>query len=404
MIPEIEILPAQAEFIESKETHTAYIGGFGSGKSTAGILKTVAFKLANPGLAVAYYLPTYQLIKDIAFPKFSQILDLIGVKYTLNQSDKEFRTDYGKIIMRSLDNPDLIIGYEVCYSCIDEVDVVPLEKMQNAFSKIVARNRSKTKDGLNLTDMVGTPEGFGFAYNYFVKDKKPNRRLIKVKTTDNPFNSDSYVQSLIDSFSNPQMIEAYINGEFVNLRAGRVYSNFDRKDNHKAAYIEQTDDVLHIGMDFNITNMSAVVHVIRGNEFIAVAELIGIYDTMAMCRTIKDKYSDKKIVIYPDASGKNRNTSGLSDIQMLMNEGFNIRVGNQNPFVRDRVNSMNLAFLNNKGERKYFVNTFNCPEYTQALEQIAYKNNEPDKQSGLDHITDAGGYFIYMVTRTTFTI
>ena len=169
------------------------------------------------------------------------------------------------------------------------------------------------------------------------------------------------------------------------------------------AYIEK-DEILHIGMDFNITNMSAVIHVIRDTKFIAVAELTGIYDTMAMVRTIKDKYAGLKVVIYPDASGKNRNTSGMSDIQMLMNEGFVIRVGNQNPFVRDRVNSMNLGFLNNKGERNYLINTFNCPEYTQALEQIAYKNNEPDKQSGLDHITDAGGYFMYMVSRISFTI
>jgi hypothetical protein len=42
------------------------------------------------------------------------------------------------------------------------------------------------------------------------------------------------------------------------------------------------------------------------------------------------------------------------------------------------------------------VNTHKCPEYTEALEKMAYdKNGVPDKSSGFDHITDAGGYFVY---------
>jgi len=55
-------------------------------------------------------------------------------------------------------------------------------------------------------------------------------------------------------------------------------------------------------------------------------------------------------------------------------------------------------------DKTYLVNSNNCPEYTEALEKIAYNKNEPDKQSGFDHITDAGGYFAYIVSITSFTI
>jgi hypothetical protein len=157
-------------------------------------------------------------------------------------------------------------------------------------------------------------------------------------------------------------------------------------------------------MDFNITNMAAVIHVIEGNKYYAVDEIVGAYDTSDMINKIKQRYPGYEIVVYPDASGKNRNTSGLSDIQLLMAEKWIIRVGNKNPFVRDRINGMNLLFMNAKGERRYFVNTNNCPRYTEAFEQISYKNNEPDKDSGLDHVTDAGGYFAYMQTRISFTL
>ena len=57
---------------------------------------------------------------------------------------------------------------------------------------------------------------------------------------------------------------------------------------------------------------------------------------------------------------------------------------------------MNRMFMNGKGEIGYKVNTRKCVDYTEALERMPYdKNGNPDKTSGFDHITDAGGYFIY---------
>jgi hypothetical protein len=253
-----------------------------------------------------------------------------------------------------------------------------------------------------MTDMVGTPEGFGFAYDYFVKNTKLNRRLIKVKTSDNSYISQNYIDTLTETYTVAQL-QAYLNGEFVNLTSGRVYTNFDRKENHTNRSIAP-GDILHIGMDFNITNMAAVVHVIDNDVPFAVAEITKAYDTAQMISMINSRYPGHKIIIYPDASGANRTTSGKTDIQLLMEAGYSLRAPNKNPFVRDRVNSMNLRFLNNKGQRRYFVNTFNCPEYTEALEQISYKNNEPDKDGGLDHITDAGGYFIYIISQLNLTL
>ena len=69
----IEILRHQAEFIKSQSRHTGLVGGFRSGKSQAGVIKTITKKLAMPKVHLAYYLPTYPLIKDISFPKFADI-------------------------------------------------------------------------------------------------------------------------------------------------------------------------------------------------------------------------------------------------------------------------------------------------------------------------------------------
>lgn len=168
------------------------------------------------------------------------------------------------------------------------------------------------------------------------------------------------------------------------------YNDYDDIENHADREIKPYE-VLHIGMDFNITNMSAVVHVHEGDSDYAVNELTGLFDTFQMCEVIKERWGGKnQIVIYPDASGQNRKTSGKSDFDIIRSYGFTIRTGVANPAVRDRINDVNTAFRT----KKYFVNRFNCPVYSEALKKLKYKNGEPDKTSGYDHITDAGGYYI----------
>jgi len=394
-----ELIPHQDDFMYSDATHTGLVGGFGCGKSFIGVLKTVAKKMAYPGIDVAYYLPTYGLIRDIAFPKFKEILEAQNIPYQLNKTEKDFTTPFGRIVMRSMDNPDLIVGYEVGYSCIDEADVIDKNKMENAFVKIVARNRKPLPDGsVNCTDFVSTPEGFKFLYQFFVKQSAPNRRLVKGKTRDNKHLPDSYIETLRSIYTNEQL-NAYLDGDFVNLSSGTVHYTFDRFKNNSDRTIRESDK-LHIGMDFNIGNMTAIVHVVDGRTPIAVDEIVGAFDTADMINKIQNNFKDHRIVVYPDASGKNRKTSSSdTDIKLLKNARFIVKNLNQNPAVRDRVNVMNAAFLNANGERNYFVNTMNCPTYTEALEKQAYKKGEPDKTNGFDHPNEAGGYFIWQTQK-----
>ena len=166
----IELFPHQDDFLYSDAIHTGLVAGFGAGKSYVGILKAIRKKMQYPDINVAYYLPTYPLIKDIAFVGFEKLLTEHNIPYTLHQTDKDIITPYGKIILRSMDNPSLIIGYEVGYSIIDEADILGTDKMQEVFIKALARNRVKLPDGKpNSFDFVSTPEGFKFLYNFFVK-------------------------------------------------------------------------------------------------------------------------------------------------------------------------------------------------------------------------------------------
>lgn len=383
----------QDEFIFSDKRHTALIGGYGSGKSHGGVVKTVIKKLElGAKIPCAYYLPTYGLIKDVAYPKFKEVFEEKGIPYSLNKSDHDFTTPYGIIHLRSMNNPDNIVGYETGYALIDETDILPLKKMDEVFARILARNRRKLPDGMeNCTDVVGTPEGYKWAYKFFVKELTENRSIIKADTRSNTTLSETYVQTLMDVYTDEQLL-AYLSGEFVNLTSGSVYKYFNRK-RHETKRTVQDKDVLHVGMDFNITKMHSVINVVEGDTSHAVDELVNVYDTFEMVEKLQERYGDHEIIVYPDASGKNRKSSSKkSDHDIIRDAGFKIRSSSTNPFVSDRVNSMNKGFR----EMKQLVNTEKCPTLTEALENLAYdKNGDPDKSSGYDHITEAQGYFVY---------
>ena len=96
----------QLAYLKSDRPNTGFVAGLGSGKSFIATFKTILMKMKYPKLTVAYYLPNYGLIQDIAFDKFPTMLTEMGFKYTLNKSNKEIHIENaGKIIFRSMDNP-----------------------------------------------------------------------------------------------------------------------------------------------------------------------------------------------------------------------------------------------------------------------------------------------------------
>ena len=263
----------------------------------------------------------------------------------------------------------------------------------------------------NGIDVTTTPEGFQFVYQQFVQQllKHPELRgmygLVQASTYDNELNlPDDYIPSLLASYP-AQLIEAYIEGQFVNLRTGSVYASFDRKLNDCSDTV-QPGEVLRIGLDFNVGKMAAIVHVLRLGLPCAVDEIVNGYDTPDMIRQIKERYwlfdgntykPTRQIRIYPDASGDSRKSVNASktDLALLRDAGFQVIVNHSNPPVKDRVNSMNAMFKNAAGHRRYLVNVEKCPTYAASLEQQAWDDKgEPDKKTGHDHPNDAAGYFI----------
>lgn len=396
----------QGNFLQMDNKFRGFVGGFGSGKTYTGCIGMCQHFYQHPKIQQGYFAPTYPHIRDIYYPTIEEVAFNMGLSVDIKEGNKEVHFYSGNIyrgtsICRSMEKPHTIVGFKIGHALIDELDVLPMDKAEIAWRKIIARMRYND-DGLkNGIDVATTPEGFKFTHKLFVKmpQEKPelltNYGLIQASTYDNEINlPEDYISSLVENYPE-ELRQAYLNGQFVNLTSGSVYKSYDRIRCDSKETIKEGEP-LYIGMDFNVTNMSAVICVKRPDGFHAVDELSGVFDTPDMTRIIQERWQSKghNIFVYPDASGKSRKTNNASvtDLSILESAKFHLKYHSKNPFVKDRVLSVNAGF--EKG--KIMVNSSKCKELSSCLEQLAYdKNGEPDKTSGFDHLTDGLGYLVY---------
>lgn len=394
-----ELNNPQAAFIQLKHKFKAFVGGFGSGKTWVGSTAMCARYWNTPRVNQGYFAPTFPHIRDIFYPTIEEVAFNLDLRVDIKEGNKEVHFYSGggyrgTTICRSMERPHNIIGFKIGYGFIDEFDVLPTNKAKDAWRKIIARLRwENAKNGIDVTT---TPEGFRETHRLFVAEcennpaLKNNYGIIQASTYDNELNLPAdYIPSLIETYPS-ELIDAYIDGQFCNLTSGTVYRSYNRVT-HNSNEVIQEGEPLFVGMDFNVGNMAASIFVKRYNGWHAVEELKDVFDTPDICRIIKEKWPKSRVVVYPDASGKSRKSvdASGSDIAILRQSGFDVRVKSVNPFVKDRVLSVNKQFQ----VGKLFVNAKNCPTIATNLEQQAYdKNGEPDKSSGFDHQNDSLGY------------
>lgn len=410
---DIELSKPQAEAFMSNAKATAVVAGFGSGKTELAMFRLITSMLMYPNADFLYCAPTIPLIRDILWAKLSDFLPKLGIRHTVNKSESiVYLHGYGKVFCRSMDNPDRLVGFEVLDAFLDELDILPTEKAEAVYMKIKARCRQKVEGKKNQIFVTTTPEGFRATYNLFKRSPAPGTKLIQMSTYSNEKNlPDDYIDDLKATYP-PQLIAAYLEGEFVNLNSLGVWTSFDPVKNNISVDLKP-GEALHIGQDFNVGRGCAVIYVFRTltkdhkcnpTDFplpvmIAAGEIVDSFDTPDTIRALKENYPLSKYkdrTIYPDATGDNRKSvnATITDISLMRHAGYRIQQHNTNPPIKERIISANAAFCNANGLRRVFVDTEKAPVFAEGLLQQAYdKNGLPEKgQLKNDDITDAGTY------------
>ena len=391
----------QRQIIESEARFRVLITGRRFGKTFLCIQELAKFS-RYPNRKCWYVAPTYRMAKDIVWNELVERLMKHKWISKTNHSDLKITLRNGsEISLRGADNENSLRGVGLDFLVMDEFADIK----EHAWYEVL-RPTLSDRNGSAL--FCGTPRGYGsWSYNLFTKEKEDNNwASFQFTTLEGGQVSANEIEQAKADLDERTFQQEYMAG-FVNY-AGQIYYNFDRRENVLDKYIPETAEI-HIGMDFNIDPMTSVVAEIKGDNIYIYDEII-IYssNTDEMVQEIKSRYKEKHIFIYPDPASKQRKTSagGVTDLAILKNAGFNLRVRNAHPLVRDRINAVNTKLKNTNGKRTLFIAN-NCKNVVKALERQIYKENTviPDKDNNYDHTNDALGYFIEYLypVRRSFT-
>ena len=396
-----DLHPGQLAFVDDQTSSILGVSaGYGAGKTRALCAKAVHLAVANQGFIGIVLEPTGPLIRDIWQSDFDDFLEAYDIPYTFRASPlPEYMLHLPggdtKILCRSFENWTRIIGINGAWVLADEIDTVAPSIANKAFPKILGRLRA---GNVRQFAAASTPEGFRWMWQTFASEDgkgRPDRRLIRMRTQDNPHLPPDFIERMQANYD-PQLLKAYLDGEFVNLTTGQVYDRFDRAKHVVAIEAPSYREPLRIGVDFNVGNMSAVIAYRNGKTLQVFDEVSGAHDTDTLAQAIKARYPDHRLYVYPDASGGNRSTNASqTDIAILESYGMSNQSPRANPPVRDRVAAVQALLENGKGEIRLSIAP-SCAKTIECLELQSYsERGEPDKDAGYDHMNDALGYLVW---------
>lgn len=352
-----------------------------------------------------YAAPTFKQAKRVFWRRLKQAIPKEWRAGRPNETECSITLKSGHVLrIVGLDNYDNLRGSGLFFLLIDEWADCPWEAWEEVLRPMLSTCKFWVDGVLYVGGHVlriGTPKGFNHCYDTYLdgqEGRKPDCKSWLYTSLDGGNIPPEEIEAARRSMD-PRTFRQEYEASFENYQ-GVVYYCFDRRKNHTDETVRK-DEPLHIGMDFNVSKMAAVVFVIRDGLPRALDEFTEIFDTPAMIEKIKERYKadgqSHAITVYPDASGQNRKSSNASesDLSLLRAAGFTVVVDHSNPSVKDRVNSLNAMLCNTYGERRLLVNTNKCQTFTTCLERQIYDDKgEPDKKAGFDHPNDAGGYFI----------
>ena len=388
----IQLTKPQYKISTSQKRFKVLISGRRFGKTYLAITEMMKYA-ALPNQRIWYVAPTLKMAKDICWSNLKEVLNQFNWIEDINETTLTItmRKSNSTISLKSADIPDSLRGTGLNFLVLDEFSDIP----KRTWFEVL---RASVSDTLGSVFMCGTPRGYGnWSYEMFLKGKQDNEwDSFQYTTLDGGMVTKSEIEQAKSDLDQRTFRQEF-EGTFENY-SGAIYYNFHPVDSVVDRQIDWTKP-LHIGMDFNVSPMSAAVAQVERDKLYFVDEVV-IYgsNTDEMCEEIRNRYGTKlPIFIYPDPAARQRKTSagGKTDLSILQNAGFDVKAKLRHTAVRDRINTVNSRLKDSKGIRHIFISKY-CKTLIKGLQRQTYKEdtNIPNKEDGFDHMNDALGYLI----------
>ena len=391
----------QREIVDAPQRFKVAICGRRFGKTTLAIW-LMCREAAQPNKEIFFIAPTYRQAKMIAWKKLKKkLIDLRWVK-KINETDLSLTLKNNSTI--SLKGADggaqNLRGVGLDAVIMDEAAIIDEEAWTEVLRPALADKQGwalfiSTPAGMNwLKDLYDLAEEFPEEWKsfQFTSLEGGNIPQAEIEAARRTLDERTFRQEFMATF------ETF---------SGRIFYAFERAKNVKN-FVGDIPDELHIGCDFNVSVMCATVGIKLADGFHIIDEIRMLSsNTDELVDEIKTRYPGKKIVVYPDPAGQARKTSasGKTDHTILRMAGFRVLAPNSHNAVRDGINAVNALLCSSSGQHRLFVDP-KCRYVIESLEKFCYKenSNQPDKDSGFDHMADALRYcidFLYPIRQPT---
>jgi PBSX family phage terminase large subunit len=373
------------------------------GKTTLGV-RQLFFNARLPDQNVWAVLPSYRQARNVWWDQVKKKAIELNWAKKINEADLSIILKNGsKISLKGADNRDALRGAKLNYIFLDECANIDKE----AYTEVL---RPTLSDTGGKAMFAGTPKGISnWLYDIYQQGQDPtetNWSSYQFTTIQGGFVPEDEIEQAKQELDQKVFKQEY-EGTFENYE-GRIYYGFDRKENVRDFTFEQRQNIIHVGIDFNVSPLTAICFVIKDNKMFVIdeIEMFGS-NTEELANEIHNRFPGTKIIAYPDPSGRARKTnSPKTDFNILHNAGFIVKAPSRHIPVRDRINAVNSKFCSGTGERGIVVHP-KCKSLITAMERHIYKpgTQQPEKNGSKDysHISDSLGYavsFLFPITRT----
>jgi hypothetical protein len=411
----------------------AFAGGFGSGKTHAGLFKALDLSIANAGMPGLIVEPTYGHVTDILWPRLIDgVLEARKVPYRLNRNEHLLALPWGsRIMFRTGETPEAIVGFEVAWAWVDEAALCRREVWRQVSRRVrfpgaVLRQQYATftpvehswcHEVWGCADLDGTPLPEGY-------------KVYHGRTADNRFLPADYADMVArESVCGTE--RGAVDGRFVRSTHGRVYYTFE-----PGTHVIREDRYdprrrLDLSFDFNAApGVHALAAQKEGEQVFILAEYGGPALTVeAACERIAADFGPRHragTAVYGDASG--RSSASAQTYYDVIREHLaparlapgrlerlagriDVEVPGANPSVADSCALVRQLLRDGQGRASLFIHR-SCAGLIADLERVVYARAHAETlgreytgdphalhkgDTSLTHFSDALRYYAWAV-------
>lgn len=403
--------PIQNKFMLDTHRFLVVSSGRRSRKTLIGERKVLNQALRHRGKKYFLGAPTRQQAKDIFW-----MGETCGLKRILPQalirdySDSELWIRFPNDTMVQvvgLDKPQRIEGQPWNGCMITEMGDVKKDAWEMNIRPVLA-------DTLGFAILEGVPEGRNHYYDLAIwaaGGAIPETKPLIGAYAENPDDPDWAFYSWFSAdvlsadeiaANRRELDERTFRQEYegsFEQESGRAYYAFGLHNMIPDSVLNPAP--VHVGMDFNVDPMTAVLCDVSGDMVIQFDEVFLRHsNTYEMVEyLIHEKGLNPAITtIYPDATGGAESSNATrSDLKILKQAGFKVRAYSINPRQRDRIAAVNTRCRSADGSVRFHIMR-KCKKTMNDLNRVQVlpdgRIDKDDKDSGLTHISDGLGYLI----------